>query len=197
MPPLPQTLETPRLVLRHWADDDIHAVAAMNADAEVMRHFPALLDGAQSRAQVEGWRTQAAARGLAPWAARRRDDGSFVGCIGLAVPRHALPFDPGVEIVWRLVRRAWGQGLATEGALACLRLGFEALGLDEIVATTARSNRRSIAVMQRIGLLDAGIVYEHPGLPEAHPLRPHVLYRLTRAQWQEAHGPLAPGAERV
>jgi RimJ/RimL family protein N-acetyltransferase len=155
----------------------------MNADAQVMRFFPAPLSAEQSDAIVYLWLGQFAAQGWSNWAVELRASGEFIGFIGLSVPRRALPFCPCVEIGWRLKRSAWGMGYATEGARACLRVGFERLGLDEIVSFTALANRPSAAVMHRIGMRDAQADFEHPALPEGHPLRPHCLYRISRAQW--------------
>ena len=112
-----------------------------------------------------------------------RATGELIGFVGMSVPRRQLPFSPCVEIGWRLKRSAWGQGHATEAARACLRLGFERLGMAEIVSFTSWANRSSVAVMARIGLRDAHADFEHPGLPPGHPLRPHGLYRMTRAEW--------------
>jgi RimJ/RimL family protein N-acetyltransferase len=54
------------------------------------------------------------------------------------------------------------------------------LALDEIVSFTALVNRRSSAVMERIGMTNAGEDFEHPAVPEGHPLRPHCLYRIRK-----------------
>lgn len=82
---------------------------------------------------------------------------------------------------WRLGRPAWGHGYATEAARAAAAFGFEQLGLDEIVSFTVPDNARSRAVMERLGMThDPAEDFEHPGLPEGHPLRRHVLYRLRR-----------------
>jgi RimJ/RimL family protein N-acetyltransferase len=179
----PIEFETPRLALRVWQQRHRAPFAAMNADAQVMRYFAAPLSAAQSDASVDGWLGQFAAQGWSNWAVELLASGEFIGFIGLSVPRRALPFCPCVEIGWRLKRSAWGMGYATEGAKACLRVGFERLGLDEIVSFTALANRPSVAVMQRIGMRDARADFEHPALPEGHPLRPHCLYRISRAQW--------------
>ena len=177
-------LSTPRLLLRQWRDDDLAPFAALNADPEVMRYFPAPETRAQSDTAIDRWNAQLAERGWSNWAVERRDTGALIGFIGLTMPRRKLPFTPCVEVGWRLRRDAWGQGFATEGATACLRAGFERLGLDEIVSFTALVNRRSIAVMERIGLRDAQADFEHPALAEGSPLRLHKLYRVTRGEWE-------------
>ena len=99
------------------------------------------------------------------------------------LPVHFLP---AVEVGWRLAFDYWGKGYATEGALACLKYGFEMLDLDEIVSFTTVTNKRSRAVMEKIGMHhDPKEDFDHPHVPEGNPLRKHVLYRLTRNEWKE------------
>lgn len=185
-PPMPETieLETPRLRLLVWQERHVAPFAALNADPEVMRYFPSTQDETQTRASVEAWQGQFAERGWSNWAVETRATGEFIGFVGLSVPRRALPFSPCVEVGWRLARRFWGQGYATEAARAALAAGFGTIGLDEIVSFTALGNLPSRAVMERIGLRDTGRDFEHPALPEGHPLRRHCLYALSRAHWQ-------------
>ena len=174
---------TARLAFRVWQDRHRAPFAAMNADPEVMRFFPALLSAEQTNAGVDLWCQQFAEQGWSNWAVELQDTGEFVGFIGLSVPRRQLPFSPCVEIGWRLKRSAWGRGYATEGAKACLRVGFDQLGLEEIVSFTTLTNLPSVAVMKRIGMSNAHADFEHPAVPEGSPLRLHCLYRITRAQW--------------
>jgi RimJ/RimL family protein N-acetyltransferase len=84
---------------------------------------------------------------------------------------------------WRLARRFWGQGYATEAAQVSLGAGFERFELPEIVSFTSLVNRPSRAVMGRIGMLDSGEDFDHPALPEGSELRRHCLYRITRQRW--------------
>ena len=182
-------LETPRLRLRNWQPGDRAPFAALNADPAVMAHFPAVLDRATSDAGIDAWQAQFAAQGWSNWAVELRDGGAFIGFVGLSVPRRVLPCSPCVEIGWRLAARYWGQGLASEAARAALRVGFEQLGLAEIVSFTALGNRRSRAVMERIGMVDAHEDFIHPALTVGHPLGPHCLYRLSRARWAALNGP--------
>lgn len=178
-------LATPRLVLRQWRDSDLAPFAALNADPEVMRFMPRCLGRAESEALAGRYRERIAERGWDLWALERRDDGCFAGVLGLAVATFPAPFTPCVEVAWRLARTQWGQGLATEAAAVALRFGFEELALEEILAFTVPANTRSRAVMERLGMRHAaGEDFEHPRLPEGHPLRPHVLYRLGRGDWQ-------------
>ena len=170
---------TERLVLRGWRDDDRAAWAAMNADPEVMRYFPDTLTREQSDAMLDRMDAALAEQGWGLWALERQDTGEMVGFTGLAVPRHDLPFNPCVEVGWRLARSAWGRGFATEAAREALRVGFDEVGLAEVVSMTSVPNTPSRAVMERLGMTrDPGDDVEHPAVPVGHPLRPHVLYRI-------------------
>jgi RimJ/RimL family protein N-acetyltransferase len=178
-------LATPRLRLRQWQDCDLAPFAALNADPTVMQHMPRCLERSESDTLAGRYRERIAERGWDLWALERRDDGSFVGALGLAVATFPARFTPCVEIAWRLARGQWGQGLATEAAGAVLRFGFQSLALEEVLAFTVPANRRSRALMERLGMRrDPGGDFEHPRLPEGHPLRPHVLYRLGRGDWE-------------
>jgi RimJ/RimL family protein N-acetyltransferase len=177
--------QTSRLILRRWRDADREPFAAQSADPEVMRYFPATLDRAASDATVDRIRAHWERHGWGLWAAELRATGEFVGFLGLLVPRFPLPGNPGVEVGWRLGRAHWGHGYATEGARAALEMGFGPLGLPEIVAVTALGNQRSRAVMERLGMRDAGVEFDHPGVPEGNAVRRHCLYRIERGDWPD------------
>ncbi|PPK98172.1 RimJ/RimL family protein N-acetyltransferase [Kineococcus xinjiangensis] len=182
------TLRTPRLLLRRWREDDLDPFAALNADPEVMEHFPAPLDRAASDALAARCDSHLAGHGWGLWAvevAEGADAGRFAGFTGLAVPSFEAPFTPCVEVGWRLARWAWGRGYATEAARRALAVGFDDLGLPEVVSFTATANTRSQAVMRRLGLRrDPADDFDHPALPAGHPLRRHVLFRLPAAEPQ-------------
>lgn len=148
-----------------------------------MEHFPSLIAPEASAAAIARWRSQIEDRGWGLWAAERRESGDFIGFVGLQVPPASLPCSPCVEIGWRLAFPFWGLGLATEAAEGALRVGFERLDLAEIVSFTAVGNRRSRAVMERLGMTDARRNFDHPNVPVGSPVREHCLYRLPRAQW--------------
>jgi RimJ/RimL family protein N-acetyltransferase len=119
--------------------------------------------------------------GFTMWAAELREQRQFIGFVGIAVPNFTAHFTPCVEIGWRLAAAYWGSGLATEGARAVVRHAFEFLKLDALVAYTVPANLRSRRVMEKIGMTrDPCDDFDHPNLPEGHPLRRHVLYRLRR-----------------
>ena len=176
----PLALHTPRLLLRPWLPEDRAPFAALNADPEVMAHFPALLSRAESDALTDRLQARIAEHGWGFWALTLRSSGAFIGFTGLNHAPAALPFAPAVEIGWRLARAHWGQGLASEAAQAAARFAFDRLALPEIVAFTPLSNQRSRAVMERLGMRCDG-QFEHFALPAGHALRAHWLYRLARA----------------
>ncbi|MCX5231576.1 GNAT family N-acetyltransferase [Streptomyces sp. NBC_00233] len=178
-------LRTERLVLRSWRDSDRAPWAAMNADPEVREHLGELLTREQSDAVLSAMRADFHERGFGWWALESRETGEFIGRAGLDVVGPDMPF-AGVDVGWRLTRAAWGNGYATEAALACLAFGFETLGLPEVIATTTVRNLRSQAVMRRIGMTrNPADDFEDPSVPEG-PLRPCVLYRISR---EDARGP--------
>ena len=110
------------------------------------------------------------------------DRAPFAGFLGLSVPRFEAHFTPCVEIGWRLGAAHWGHGYATEGARAVLDCAFELLGLEAVISFTAPGNARSRRVMERIGMTyDPADDFDHPLLPDGHPLRRHVLYRIGAA----------------
>lgn len=174
--------ETERLRLRQWRAADREPFATLNADPAVMEYFPAVLDRAASDALATRAETAISENGWGFWAVESQSSSEFIGFVGLAAPAD-LPFSPCVEIGWRIAREHWGVGLATEAARGALRVGFESLALPEIVSFTAVRNRRSRAVMEKLGMREAGETFEHPDVPEGNVLREHCLYRLSREQW--------------
>lgn len=184
MTPLGPTLTTERLTLRRWAAADREPFARLNADPEVMRHFVQPLSRDESDAFVERIEAGFEARGYGLWAVERQTDGAFLGFTGLAWHTFEAPFTPCAEVGWRFDRSAWGHGYATEAGRASLRFGFEEAGLAEIFSWTSPLNRPSVAVMERLGMArDPAEDFDHPRVPEGHPLRRHVLYRLSRERY--------------
>jgi RimJ/RimL family protein N-acetyltransferase len=177
-------LTTDRLVLRTWRDRDIAPVAAIFADPAVMRYFLGTRDTAYSERWVAGVRAHFDRLGFGIWALQAPGVADFIGFAGLSEVPDSMPAFPGVEIVWTLAEAYWRQGYATEAARAALTDGFGRLGLSEIVAFTAAVNAPSRGVMAKLGMHhDPRDDFQHPRIPEAHVLGPHVLYRLTSAQF--------------
>lgn len=162
--PRPAELITPRLTLRQWRQSDLEPFAAMNADADVMRYYPATWSREQSDAFAQQVMRLIDERGWSFWAVEERESGRFIGFIGLHTPSNDLPFAPCVEVGWRLGKSHWGRGYGAEAARAAITFGFEQLGLTELIAFTSIGNVRSRAVMERLGMNVAG-EFDHPDVP--------------------------------
>jgi RimJ/RimL family protein N-acetyltransferase len=186
-------IRTERLILRRWTDADRAPFAALNADPVVMEHMQGLLSRESSDAFVDRIERHWEEHGWGLWAVEVPGVAPFVGYVGLW-PADYLA-DGMVEVGWRLARAYWGNGYATEAAREALRVGFEEVGLDEIVSFTVPQNVRSRRVMERIGLRrDAVGDFDHPRVdPVAYPhLVAHVFYRLARTDWEARAGDLFP-----
>ncbi len=177
-------IETDRLLLREWSDADAEPFAAINADPAVMEFFPSALNRERSDALLARIRENMARDGYGLYAVEVKDSGQLIGFTGLARPGFEAPVTPAPEIGWRLARRAWGHGYASEAAQAVLDRAFGTLGLDQVVAFTAEWNLPSRRVMERIGMTrDIKGDFLHPGIPPDHKLAHHVLYRIDRTLW--------------
>jgi len=175
---LPGEIRTDRLLLRRWLADDRIAFARLNSDSRVMEFFPAPLSREESDAVADRIGAHFERHGFGLWAVEMPGLTRFAGFIGLSIPRFEAHFTPCVEIGWRLDAEHWNRGYATEGARAALAFGFASLQLEEIVSFTVPANMRSRRVMQKIGMTHSERDdFDHPALPEGHPLRRHVLYR--------------------
>lgn len=177
-------LTTERLVLRTWVPSDAPAMAAINADPLVMKHFPGTQDAAATQALIDHINAHQQQFGYSLYAVELKASQTFIGFVGLNQPSFVIPnFQPKstpiVEIGWRLSARHWGKGYATEAAQAVLTHAFTTLHLAEIISFTVVANTASRRVMEKIGLHhDAADDFDHPNLAADSPLRRHVLYRL-------------------
>jgi RimJ/RimL family protein N-acetyltransferase len=174
-------LTTPRLVLRRPTDEDLAPFAAMNADPDVMRHFPAPLTFEESRALFERLGADYDRDGFGWLTVESRTTGGFVGCVGIRRTQFQAAFTPCIEIAWRLVRAEWGRGLAPEAAHAVLRWAFETHLVEEVFSFTYEGNCASRRVMEKLGMKRRSeFDFEHPVLIPGHRLRPHVVYSMAR-----------------
>ena len=175
-------IETPRLLIRTWREEDRDAFVALCCTPEVMAH----LGGSQSPAEVDAaiGRIHAcqAANGFCFWAVERKEDGAFLGFCGMKVARDpGTPIDGEIEIGWRLRADVWGQGYAREAADACLQWAWANLPVDRVIAITVPNNRRSWGLMERLGMdRRPDMDFDHPYFPPGHALRPHITYVAER-----------------
>ena len=171
-----------RSVLRRIVPGDAKGFVELNGDPQVMKYFPALLTAEESRGVMKLIRQHWETHGFGPWVLDV--EGDFAGILGLKWVPPDMPFAPAVALLYRLIPRFWGQGLATEGSLAALEFGFCELHLDKVVAFAVEANTGSRRVMEKVGMV-YGSDFDHPSIPESSPLRRHVLYSLKRDNWNE------------
>ncbi len=174
-------LETERLLLRRWRAADLDPLAEMNADPEVMEHFPATLSRAEAALLLARLEAGFERDGYGFWAVELREDGALAGFVGLSPVPDDIALAPAVEVGWRLGRDFWGRGIAREAAAAALAFAFGTLELGEVVAYTAAGNDRSRRLMERLGMRhDATADFDHPRLAAGDELSRHVVYRVGR-----------------
>lgn len=178
-------METERLKLRQWRKGDYSAFAKINSDPDVMKYYPSVVSEEESNAMAQKFETLIANRGWGFWAVEKTEDNLFIGFVGLHEPTYVLPVTPCVEIGWRLGKEHWGCGYASEAAKASLVVAFQELNLPEVYSFTSVSNKKSEAVMERLGMSNTNSNFEHPMIPEGNSLQEHILYKINRQSWSE------------
>ncbi|MGL4540078.1 MAG: GNAT family N-acetyltransferase [Candidatus Rhabdochlamydia sp.] len=181
-------IQTKRLILRSWKKKDLESFVELNRDPRVMEYYPSIKSYQESLEEYNRIREEFKKEGFGFWVVSIIGGSDFIGFVGLNRVKFTAHFTPAVEIGWRLAFNHWKKGYATEGAMACLKYGFETLHLNEIVSFAAVKNTRSIAVMKRIGMHhDSRDDFDHPKLAEDHRLKRHALYRLKKQEWEESY----------
>lgn len=175
-------IETERLVLRAYREEDRDAFAALTGDPRVGYWVANVMDRAKSDATMDRLNAHIAAHGYGLWGVARKTDDKIIGLCGLdPIAEGDLPVGAGVEMAWRLIPEVWRQGLASEAAAAVLGWGLANLDAPEILAFTADTNLASQGVMRRIGMTaDPSRDFDHPRLASDHPLLRHVVYAARR-----------------
>ena len=179
-------IDTARLRLRTWREEDIAPFVALSADPAVYDFLPGPWTEEKTRALLVSQNAQYARHGTCYFVSELRATGEVLGFVGLKYQdfagMRAPAFAPCFELGWFLRRAHWGKGYAAEGAAACLRRGFDVLGLEAVVSFTVPDNLRSRAVMERLGMRrDPEGDFDHPALAPGHRLSRHVLYRIARS----------------
>ena len=176
------TLETARLILRMWREDDFEAYARICADPDVMRY----LSGGKPFMRLEAWRHMAFLighwhlRGYGHWAVEEKASGQLIGRLGFLNPEGW----PGFEIGWTIARESWGKGYATEGARRALDYAFTEMGRDHVISLIHPENRASIKVAERLG-------ETHEGETEVLGM-PVLIYGISRGKWESGVGSQKP-----
>jgi RimJ/RimL family protein N-acetyltransferase len=173
-------IETARLLARPWRAGDHESWAAINADPEVRRYYwPALLTREQSDEGIAFCERHLAQHGFGFVAVERKGDGALIGGLGFSWAAPEVPNGPHVEIGWIFGREYWGQGLAYEAAYAGLTWARQHVPAPEIIGYTSAINTPSRRLMEKLGMqCNPADDFEDTSVPEGHPLRPHVIYRI-------------------
>lgn len=174
--------ETERLILRPWEARDRQPLRHILGDPIVRRFYPATATPEEVDAQIDNSILQAKRDGFHLQAVEFKSSGELVGLLGLARLTPLMQsFTKGeVEIGWQFDKRFWGQGLAPEAARVWLDYAWTVLRLPQVIAYTAVMNVPSQRVMEKIGMVkDPDGEFDHPKIEAGHPLRRHVVYRIT------------------
>ncbi len=177
-------IETERLTLRDWREDDWPRFFAGTNTPNVMRWLGGLLDAegmAATRARVTGC---AAANGFCFWAVERKSDGEILGFCGLKrADAPGSSVTGAMEIGWRLREDAWGQGYAKEAAAAALDAAFQRFGAEEVVALTVPGNTPSWGLMKRLGMRRREEL-DYIDTRFGEELNPSIVYSIDRQTWE-------------
>lgn len=176
-----------RLGFRNWKEADLKEFAQLNADSEVMQHFPKPLTEKETAEFIQRLQRHYEKNGYNYFATEILESGELIGFIGLAFQEYKTDFTPAVDIGWRLKRSAWGKGFATEGAKKCLEFAFNELNLDKVISTCTVKNAKSEKVMNKIGM-EKVREFKHPNLKDYPEYEDCVCYEINRNMWQQLIG---------
>lgn len=172
-----------RLGFRNWTENDLTEFGKINADLEVMEHFPKPLTEKETAEFIDRLKKHYTKNGFNYFATEILESGELIGFIGLAFQDYKTDFTPAVDIGWRLKKSAWGKGYATEGAKKCLQFAFNELNLEKIISTCTEKNSKSENVMKKIGMEKIG-EFKHPKLKEYPEYEKCICYGINKNVWQ-------------
>lgn len=173
--------ESERLGFKRWQDINRNRFYDMSENEDVMRYFPKLLTKNQADQLIDRFETHMDDKGYTMWAVERKEDEAFIGFIGLLEITMEIEGKGSAEIGWRLDKKFWKKGYATEGAEACLTYAFGPLNMKQVYSFTASINKPSEILMKRIGMIKVG-EFDHPKLEKGSSLERHVLYKINRPE---------------
>lgn len=166
-----------RLGFRTWVDDDIEQMSLLNSDKEVMEFFPFLPSRDQTMEFIRRMQHQFVEKGFCYFPVDHLESNLFIGFIGFSLQEFKSDFTPCVDIGWRIQKKYWGKGLATEGALQCIQYAKDHLPLNRIYSMAPKMNSKSLKVMEKIGMTYLK-EFEHPKLRENPTLQKCVLFAM-------------------
>ncbi|MDD1780121.1 GNAT family N-acetyltransferase [Enterovibrio sp. ZSDZ35] len=176
--------QTERLILRPFIEEDREPFAQLNADPDVMRHFPAPLSHAESDDVLLRIARKWQEYGISYWAIRLKSTGEFVGTIGINFTDYLVVGEYVYEIGWRICPTHQRKGYAKEAAQEALRIAFDEMNLEKVMSFTILDNIPSQRVMQSLGMTNTGNQFAHPLIEADHRCSIHCLYALTKEEWQ-------------
>tara|TARA_B110000046_G_C13021675_1_gene411564 strand:+ start:67 stop:624 length:558 start_codon:yes stop_codon:yes gene_type:complete len=172
-----------RLGFRNWNENDLTELSKINADLEIMEHFPKPLTEKETTEFIQRLKNHYEKNGYSYFATEILESGELIGFIGLALQDYKTDFTPAVDIGWRLKKSAWGKGYATEGAKKCLEFAFYEMNLENIISTCTEKNSKSENVMKKIGMDKIG-EFNHPELKEFPEYEKCICYGINKNVWQ-------------
>ena len=172
-----------RLGFRNWMNEDLHEFAKLNADSEVMAHFPEILSKKETKAFIQRLQLHFDENSYNYFAIEFLETGEFIGFIGLALQEYESEFNPATDIGWRLKKSSWGKGYATEGAKRCLNYAFNVLKLESVISICTENNSNSENVMIKIGMVKKG-EFKHSRLKLYPAFEKCIWYEITKDIWQ-------------
>ena len=177
-------IETLRLILRQWREEDIDPFHGICSDPVVMETLGPLMSRDEVAALVARMYRMQEEEGYCFWAMERKEDAQLIGWCGIIRGRPGTSIEGKPEAGWRMTPSAWGKGYVTEAAIASVQWAFDNLPDDAVWAITNTDNHRSRAVMERIGMVyEPALDFDHPQVPADSPLLRHVTYRIGRDIW--------------
>lgn len=168
-----------RLGFRNWKYSDTDKLFALNSDKEVMEFFPYLPSLEQTKTLIERMQNQFEKNGFCYFAVDILETDEFIGFIGIIEQTYEADFTPCVDIGWRLDKKYWNKGYASEGAKRCLEFAFEDKKLKSIKAIAPKINLKSRKVMEKIGMKYVKD-FKHPALINDKQLETCVLYEINK-----------------
>ena len=170
--------QSERLGFRNWIDSDTPKMIDISSNADVMEFFPAIATKIQTVEFIDRMKLMYIEKEYCYFAVNQLKDESFIGFIGLCNQTYESQVTPNVDIGWRLNKKYWNNGLATEGAKKCLDYGFTVIKLKNIISTTPKINIKSIRVMEKIEMAKL-TEFKHPRLKLNEKLENCVCYEIT------------------